>query len=355
MPSTLPRRLFVFASATTALILAACGQGGQQRNGIWAAGSSTVFPFATRVAENFGRNNPEGAPPRVEALGTGGGIQAFCQGLGPTTPDIANASRRLKASEFDLCAENGVTDIIEIKIGYDGLVVATARSGADLVIQGSDLYMALAKEVPGPDGALIPNPYQTWDQIRPGLPSTRIQVYGPPPTSGTRDSWSELAMLPAAEAMPALAALAESDPDRFEAVAQTLREDGGWIDSGENDNAIVQTLERTPGAVGAFGYSFLEQNIGQVKPAPVNGVLPTLDTIASGEYPISRSMFIYVKRAHIGVTPGLQDFLIEFTSEAAVGRGGYLQDRGMIPLPGPEREAQRAVAANLTLMTRPAE
>jgi phosphate transport system substrate-binding protein len=150
MPSTLPRRLFVFASATTALILAACGQGGQQRNGIWAAGSSTVFPFATRVAENFGRNNPEGAPPRVEALGTGGGIQAFCQGLGPTTPDIANASRRLKASEFDQCAENGVTEIIEIKIGYDGLVVATARSGADLVIQGSDLYMALAKEVPGP-------------------------------------------------------------------------------------------------------------------------------------------------------------------------------------------------------------
>jgi phosphate transport system substrate-binding protein len=355
MSSTLSRRLFVVGAAATALIVAACGQQGQQRNGIWAAGSSTVFPFATRVAENFGRNFPDGAPPRVEALGTGGGIQAFCQGLGPSTPDIANASRRMKGSEFDQCAENGVTEIIEIKIGYDGLAVATARSGADFVLQGSDFYLALAKEVPGPNGDLIPNPHQTWAQVRAGLPDVRIQVYGPPPTSGTRDSWNELAMLISAEALPALAALAESDPDRFESVAQTLREDGGWVDSGENDNAIVQTLTRTPGSVGVFGYSFLEENFGQVKPATVNGVTPTLETIASGEYPISRSMFIYVKRAHIGVTPGLQDFLIEFTSEAATGRGGYLQDRGMVPLPGPEREAQRAVAANLTVMTRPEE
>lgn len=355
MSPTLPRRLFVAGAALAALIVAACGQQGQQRNGIWAAGSSTVFPFATRVAENFGRNFPDGAPPRVEALGTGGGIQAFCQGLGPTTPDIANASRRLKASEFDQCAENGVTDIIEIKIGYDGLAVATARSGADFVLEGSDLYLALAKEVPGPDGQLIPNPNRTWAQVRAGLPDVRIQVYGPPPTSGTRDSWNELAMLTSAEALPALAALAESDPDRFESVAQTLREDGGWVDSGENDNAIVQTLTRTPGSVGVFGYSFLEENFGQVKPATVNGVTPTLDTIASGQYPISRSMFIYVKKAHIGVTPGLQDFLIEFTSEAATGRGGYLQDRGMVPLPRDERETQRAVAANLTVMTRPEE
>ncbi|WP_054109894.1 substrate-binding domain-containing protein [Brevundimonas sp. AAP58] len=355
MSSTLPRRLFVAGAATMALIVAACGQQGQQRNGIWAAGSSTVFPFATRVAENFGRNFPDGAPPRVESLGTGGGIQAFCQGLGPSTPDIANASRRMKGSEFDQCAENGVTEIIEIKIGYDGLAVATARSGADFVLEGSDLYLALAKEIPGPDGQLIPNPNRTWAQVRAGLPDVRIQVYGPPPTSGTRDSWNELAMLISAEALPALAALAESDPDRFEAVAQTLREDGGWVDSGENDNAIVQTLTRTPGSVGVFGYSFLEENFGQVKPATVNGVTPTLDTIASGQYPISRSMFIYVKKAHIGVTPGLQDFLIEFTSEAATGRGGYLQDRGMVPLPAAERAAQRAVAANLTVMSRPEE
>lgn len=355
MPSTLPRRLFVAGAAAAALTVAACGQQAQQRSGIWAAGSSTVFPFATRVAENFGRNFPDGAPPRVEALGTGGGIQAFCQGLGPTTPDIANASRRLKASEFDQCAENGVTEIIEIKIGYDGLAIATARTGSDFVLEGGDLFLALAKEVPGPNGELIPNPNRTWAQVRSGLPDVRIQVYGPPPTSGTRDSWNELAMLHSAELVPALAALAESDPDRFESVAQTLREDGGWVDSGENDNAIVQTLTRTPGSVGVFGYSFLEENFGQVKPASVNGVFPTLETIASGDYPISRSMFIYVKKAHIGVTPGLQDFLIEFTSEAATGRGGYLQDRGMVPLPPEERAAQRAVAANLTVMSRPEE
>lgn len=355
MSSTLPRRLFVAGAAVTALIVAACGQQSQQRNGIWAAGSSTVFPFATRVAENFGRNFPDGAPPRVEALGTGGGIQAFCQGLGPTTPDIANASRRLKASEFDQCVENGVTEIIEIKIGYDGLAIATARTGSDFLLEGGDLFMALAKEVPGPNGELIPNPNRTWAQVRAGLPDVRIQVYGPPPTSGTRDSWNELAMLHSAESVPALAALAESDPDRFESVAQTLREDGGWVDSGENDNAIVQTLTRTPGSVGVFGYSFLEENFGQVKPASVNGIFPTLETIASGDYPISRSMFIYVKKAHIGVTPGLQDFLIEFTSEAATGQGGYLQDRGMVPLPAEERAAQRAVAANLTVMSRPQE
>ena len=355
MHSTLSRRLFAAGCAAAALAVAACDQPGRQRNGIWAAGSSTVFPFATRVAENFARNFPDGAPPRVEALGTGGGIQAFCQGLGPTTPDIANASRRMKGSEFDQCAENGVTDIIEIKIGYDGLAVATARSGSDFVLRGSDIYLALAKEVPGPNGELIPNPNRTWAQVRAGLPDVRIQVYGPPPTSGTRDSWNELAMLISAEALPALAALSESDPDRFESVAQTLREDGGWIDSGENDNAIVQTLTRTPGSVGVFGYSFLEENFGQVKPATVNGITPTLDTIASGQYPISRSMFIYVKKAHVGVTPGLQEFLIEFTSEAATGRGGYLQDRGMVPLPAEERAAQRAVAANLTVMARPDE
>ncbi len=230
MSSTPPRRLFVAGAAAAALIVAACGESGQQRNGIWAAGSSTVFPFATRVAENFGRNNPEGAPPRVESLGTGGGIQAFCQGLGPRTPDIANASRRMKASEFDQCVENGVSEIIEIKIGYDGLVVATARSGADFVIAGSDLYLALAKEVPGPNGEFIANPYRTWAEVRPGLPQARIQVYGPPPTSGTRNSWVELAMTPSAEAVPQLAELAESDPDRFEAIAHTLREDGAWIE-----------------------------------------------------------------------------------------------------------------------------
>jgi phosphate transport system substrate-binding protein len=346
------------AAAAALLMLAACGQndgsassGGGARNAIWAAGSSTVFPFTTRVAENFARNTG-GAAPRVESLGTGGGIAAFCAGVGPQTPDIANASRRMKASEFDECARNGVTDIVEIKIGYDGIVIATANTGSDFAFQGSDLYLGLAKETPA-GAAFAANTRRTWADVRAGLPADRIQVYGPPPTSGTRDSWLELGMAPSAEALPALAALAESDEDRFETLAHTLREDGAWIDSGENDNAIVQTLTRTPGALGVFGYSFLEQNRDQVKAATVNGVAPSAETIASGEYPISRSMFIYVKKAHVGVIPGLQEFLAEFTSDASMGRGGYLQDRGIVPLQADELAAQRAAATGLTAMARP--
>ena len=336
-----------------ALTVAACGQGGQQRNGIWTAGSSTLFPFATRVAENFGRNNPDGAPPRVEALGTGGGIQAFCQGVGPSTPDIANASRPMKASEFDRCAANGVTEIIELKIGYDGIVVATARNGASFDFSLADLYQGLAKEVPDASGAFRLNPARSWSEINPALPSQRIQVYGPPPTSGTRDAFLELGMTPGAALIPAVAAVKASDKDRFEALAHTIREDGQWIDSGENDNAILQTLTRTPGSLGVFGYSFLEQNMAAVKAETIARVAPSPQTISDGTYPLARSLFIYVKKAHIGVTPGLQAFLIEFTSEAAVGAGGYLQDRGLVPLPEAELAEQRAIATNLTTMARP--
>ena len=348
-----PRRLLLAGTAVLALSLAGCGEGGGQRSGIWAAGSSTVFPFATRVAENFGRNNPDGAPPRVEALGTGGGIQAFCQGIGPATPDIANASRPMKQSEFDKCAENGVTEIVELKIGYDGIVVATARTGASFNFELNDLYEGLAKEVPGPNGTFVLNPARTWSQVNPGLPNQRIQVYGPPPTSGTRDAFLELGMTPGAKLVPAVAAVEDEDEDRFEALAHTVREDGVWVDSGENDNAILQTLTRTPGSLGVFGYSFLEQNMDAVKAETIDGIYPTPDNIASGAYPLARSLYIYVKKAHMGVTPGLQEFLIEFTSEAAVGRGGYLQDRGLIPLPEAELVEQRAIATAMRPMTRP--
>lgn len=353
MPFLSTRRVFITGTAVLALTVAACGQGGQQRNGIWAAGSSTLFPFATRVAENFSRNNPDGAPPRVEALGTGGGIQAFCQGIGPSTPDIANASRPMKQSEFDKCAANGVTDIVELKIGYDGIVVATARTGASFDFTLDDLYEALGKEVPGPTGALMLNPARTWSQVNPSLPNQRIQVYGPPPTSGTRDAFLELGMSPGAEMIPAVKAIKDADRNRFDAVAHTIREDGAWIDAGENDNAILQTLTRTPGSLGVFGYSFLEQNMDSVKAETIGGVAPSPETISDGSYPLARSLYIYVKKAHIGVTPGLQEFLIEFTSEAAVGRGGYLQDRGLVPLPEAELNLQRAIATAMTPMARP--
>ena len=346
------RPIIAGLAVVSLLVLAACdSSGSRQRSGIWSAGSSTVFPFVTRVAENFARNNPGNASPRVEALGTGGGIQAFCQGVGPTTPDIANASRPMKASEFEMCRKNGVTEIIELKIGYDGIVVATARSGASFDFKLDDLYRGLAKTVPDAQGRFVENPLTRWNQVNPTLPNQRIQVYGPPTTSGTRDAFLELGMAPGGKLVPAVKAI--EDSDRFESVTHTLREDGVWVDSGENDNAIVQTLTRTPGSLGVFGYSFLEQNLDTVKAETIDGVAPTLDTIADGSYPLARSLYIYVKKAHIGVTPGLQQFVQEFVSNGSAGRGGYLQDRGLVPLPADQLAAQQAAAQALPSMSRP--
>jgi phosphate transport system substrate-binding protein len=352
------RSLKFTACAAALVALAACGdnEGGapgsqKARAGIWAAGSSTVFPFATRVAENFARTSG-GSAPRVESLGTGGGIQAFCAGIGPSTPDIANASRPMKQGEFDRCVANGVTDIVEIKIGFDGIVIATARTGNSFNFELNDLYEGLAKEVPGPNGTFVANPATTWNQVNKALPNQRIQVYGPPPTSGTRDAFLELGMAPGGELIPAVAAF-KDDKTKFETLTHTLREDGVWVDSGENDNAIVQTLTRTPGSLGVFGFSFLEQNMDTVKAETIDGVAPSAETIADGTYPLARSLYIYVKKAHIGVTPGLEQFVQEFMSEGSAGRGGYLQDRGLVPLPADQLAAERAKAAAMTSMARP--
>ncbi|WP_417231267.1 substrate-binding domain-containing protein [Brevundimonas sp.] len=345
-------RLLVAASVMALLAVAGCGNSGDgARAGIWAAGSSTVFPFATRVAENYARATKSAAP-RVESLGTGGGIQAFCQGVGPTTPDVANASRPMKASEFEMCRQNGVTEIVELKIGFDGIVIATARDGNGFNFRLQDLYQGLAKDVPGGDD-FIANPATTWNMVNPALPNQRIQVYGPPPTSGTRDAFLELGMAPGAALIPAVRAVKASDEARFETLAHTLREDGSWIDAGENDNAIVQTLSRTPGSLGVFGFSFLEQNMDTVRAESIDGIAPSVETIADGSYPLARSLYIYVKKAHIGVTPGLQQFVQEFMSDGAAGRGGYLQDRGMVPLPADEIAVQRAIAAAMTPMAAP--
>ena len=354
------RTLKFTACAAALLALAACGnnEGGgapgsqKARTGIWAAGSSTVFPFATRVAETFARNGGGGSAPRVESLGTGGGIQAFCSGVGPSTPDIANASRPMKASEFEMCRANGVTDIVEIKIGFDGIVIATARTGNSFNFELNDLYEGLAKEVPGPNGTFVANPATTWNQVNKALPNQRIQVYGPPPTSGTRDAFLELGMAPGGLLVPAVAAF-KDDKTRFETLTHTLREDGAWVDSGENDNAIVQTLTRTPGSLGVFGFSLLEQNMDTVKAETIDGVAPSAETIADGSYPLARSLYIYVKKAHVGVTPGLEQFVQEFMSEGSAARGGYLQDRGLVPLPVDQLTAERAKAAAMTSMARP--
>ena len=261
----------------------------------------------------------------------------------------------MKKSEFDMCQANGVTDIVELKIGFDGIVIATAQTGNSFNFRLQDLYTGLAKEVPGSGGAFVANPATTWNQVNPALPNQRIQVYGPPPTSGTRDAFLELGMAPGAALIPALAAVKSADKDRFETLAHTLREDNAWIDSGENDNAIVQTLTRTPGSLGVFGFSFLEQNMDTVKAETIDGIAPSVSTIADGSYPLARSLYIYVKKQHVGVTPGLEQFVMEFMSEASAGRGGYMQDRGLVPLPADQLAAQRALAAAMTPMTAPAK
>lgn len=328
-------------------------------------GSSTVYPFATVVAERFGRSTNFKSP-KIESTGTGGGLKLFCSGVGASTPDITNASRRIKKSEYDDCQANGVTEIVEVLLGYDGIAIANSSEGPELVLSLKDIYTALAKDVPGPDGKLIANPNQTWKDVNPALPAIKIEVLGPPPTSGTRDAFVELAMAGGAEGYPALEALAGlgaeqvdeikaamaqlglpaglydslkaqkgkavKGEDVFSTVAFAIREDGTYIEAGENDNLIVQKLEANPDAVGIFGYSFLEENGDKVQGASVEGVVPDYDTIASGEYPVSRPLYFYIKGAHVGRIPGIQEYAVEFTSNKAMGEDGYLPERGLIPL-----------------------
>lgn len=341
-----------FIGATVALgLMATAPSAYAARDYVWAAGSSTVFPFSTRAAENFSKKTGKKAP-KIESLGTGGGFKLFCGGAGEGYPDIANASRPMKKSEFETCKAKGVKDIIEIKIGFDGIVIAMDKSAPNYNFKLEHLYLGLSQNTLR-GGQFVTNPYKTWKDVGAELPGNRILVYGPPPTSGTRDAWLELAMEGGAKKFPTLKALAESDEKAFKAKTHPMRTDGAWVDAGENDNAIVGTIEKTPGALGVFGYSFLEENAGRIKAASVNGVKPTPMTIATGAYPVSRSLFIYVKKSNVGVVPGLKDFLTEFTSDAAAGRGGYLSQRGLIPLPPAQHAAMKAVAAKLTPMAPP--
>ena len=350
--------------AVAAVALSACGQqapkGGAEkaagpsasgRDQVWAAGSSTVFPFATRVAENVAKTTG-GRPAKVESLGTGGGFKLFCSGTGAGFPDIANASRPIKKSEFEQCAANGVTDIVEIKIGYDGIVIANPKSGPTYNFKIDQIYRGLAAELPQGEG-FAKNAAKSWKDVDAGLPAQAILVYGPPPTSGTRDAFVELGLEKGARKLPALEALREKDEDAFKAKAHTIRSDGAWVDAGENDNAIVQTLTKTPNAIGVFGYSFLENNMDTVKAATVDGVAPTFETISNGTYPVSRSLYVYVKKANIGVIPGLREYVNAFVSDAATGKGGYLQQRGLIPLGAEEHAAQKVSVTELKTIGAP--
>ena len=315
------------------------GAGAQSaRDYISIVGSSTVYPFATVVAEQFGKTT-QYKTPKIESTGSGGGLKLFCAGVGVQHPDITNASRRIKSSEYKRCQKNGVKDIVEVKIGYDGIVLANSKKTSPLKLTRKDIFLALAKDVPDPSGAekTIPNPYKTWKDVNPSLPNTKIEVLGPPPTSGTRDAFVELAMEGGAKKFGWIKAMKKADKRAYKALCHTVREDGAYIEAGENDTLIVQKLAANPKALGIFGFSFLDQNTDKIQGSYVDGVQPTFEAIADGQYPVSRPLFFYVKKAHVDVIPGIKGYLKEFTSEKAWGPDGYLSEKGMIPMPDSER------------------
>ena len=322
----------------------------QSREYITVVGSSTVYPFATVVAERFGRTSGA-TTPKVESTGTGGGMKLFCAGVGTAHPDMTGASRQIKKSEFDQCQANGVKDIIEIQLGFDGIVIANSVKAKRMELTTKDLFLALAKQVPdGNSEKLIPNPYQTWKQVNSALPDDKIEVLGPPPTSGTRDAFAELAMEGGCKSFAWIKAIKDQDENQFKAICNALREDGHYIEAGENDNLIVQKLAANPKALGVFGFSFLEQNSDKVQGSVVNGVAPTFETISDKTYPVSRPIFVYAKKAHIGVVPKIEGYLAELTSEKAWGEDGYLAEKGMIPMPAPMRKQVAATVASQTAM-----
>lgn len=359
------KSLFVSAMA---LSLAACGNNADKpvsthtdtsasqvapqsggRDQIKIVGSSTVYPFSATVAETFGRTTSFKTP-IVESTGSGGGLKLFCSGFDENHPDIANSSRRIKSSEVGLCAKNGVNDIVEVKIGYDGIVIANSRKSDVVSLSLKDVFLALAKDVPNGNGGTKPNDYTTWNQINPSLPNIKIEVLGPPPTSGTRDAFVELAMEGGCKSFDWIKALKSSDKNAYKALCHTLREDGHFIEAGENDNLIVQKLNANPAALGIFGYSFLDQNSDSVQGSLIDGVEPTFENISDGSYPVSRSLFFYVKKDSVGKIPGIKEYLEEFTGDRAGGPDGYLAEKGLIPMNAAERTEWKAnVAALKTL------
>jgi phosphate transport system substrate-binding protein len=340
------QRVFAAMAAVAAVVTVNVADTAQARDQIRIVGSSTVFPFTTRVAEEFGKTT-NFKTPIIESTGTGGGFKLFCSGVGVQHPDISNASRAIKKSEVEDCAKNGVTDITEVKIGFDGIVVANSKASPRMNITLEQLFLALAKDVPDGKGGLQANPHKNWSEIDPSLPNVKIEVLGPPPTSGTRDAFNELAMEGGCNRVKALADLKKADEKKHKAVCQGIREDGAYVEAGENDVLIVRKLEANKNAFGVFGFSFLDQNADKIQGSKIDGIEDTYDNISSGKYPISRSLFIYVKKAHVGVILGIREFLSEFTSDKAWSADGYLADKGLIALPDAERAKWREQALEL--------
>jgi len=318
----------------------------QAQQQIKIVGSSTVFPFITSVAERFGKNT-NFKTPIVESTGSGGGLKLFCSGIGSLTPDIASASRRIKFSEVELCSQNGVVDIVEIKIGFDGIVLANSITVELVDFSQRDIFLALSKNIPTENGEIIANPFFNWREVNPNLPDVRIEVMGPPPTSGTRDAFVELIMVAGCETFDWVEELKASDKFAYQALCQTIREDGAYIEAGENDNLIVQKLVANPAAYGIFGFGFLDSNTDIIQGNSIAGISPEFENIAFGDYPVSRSLYIYVKKAHVGQVAGIEEFLSELMAQKASGPDGYLADKGMIPLPEDEHGFWSLRAKNL--------
>ncbi len=321
----------------------------QSRDQIRIVGSSTVYPFTTAVAEQFGKGG-QFKTPVVESTGTGGGMKLFCAGIGAEHPDATNASRRIKKGEFEDCKKNGVTDIVEVNIGLDGLTMAHAKKSKEFKLTKEQIFRALAEQVPDADGKLVANPNKTWADVDKSLPAEAIEVLGPPSTSGTRDSFLELVMEKGAEKLPGMEALKKADAKAFEKVWKSVRKDGPYVEAGENDNLIVQKLEANPNALGIFGYSFLEENLNKVKGISIDGKKPTYETIVSGEYKVARPLYVYIKKQHVGVIPGLAEFVAEYASEKAMGEEGYLAAKGLVPLKAKDRKVVEASAKEMPLI-----
>ena len=323
------------------------------RDQINVVGSSTVYPFSTVVAETFG-NKTGIKVPKIESTGSGGGMKLFCKGLGTSHPDITNASRRIKKNEFNQCKENGI-DVVEIKVGYDGIVIANSKKAKLLNLTKRQIFLALAKQVPEGNkegGNLVDNPNKKWSDIDPNLPNKKIEVLGPPPTSGTRDAFNELAIEGGCKTFPKLKAIKKQDKKKYKAICRAVREDGAFIEAGENDNLIVQKLVENENAFGVFGFSFLIENEDKIQGSTVDGMAPTMETIADKSYGVSRPLYFYVKLAHVDVIPGIREFLAECTSEDSWGPGGYLEERGMIPMPENEREFFKKNAEEIIPLTK---
>ena len=322
------------------------------RDQINIVGSSTVYPFAIVVAEKFGKTT-DYKTPKIETTGSGGGLKLFCSGVGSKHPDFTNSSRAIKESEIKLCRKNNIGDITEVKVGYDGIVIANSKAAEKFSLSTMDIYLALAKDIPNPDGSktFIKNPNKTWKDVNSALPAIKIEVLGPPPTSGTRDAFSELALEKGGcEKIKWVYALKKKNKQEYKSKCHTTREDGHFIEAGENDNLMVQKLASNPKSLAIFGFSFLDQNSDKVQGSIINGIEPSFDNIAGGKYAISRPLFFYIKNAHVGVVPGMQEYVEEFLSDSASGDDGYLSEKGLISMPAEERAELNPKVLNLTLI-----